>query len=256
MIFKRIIYALLYSKGYFHLSRNFTLQRVGDVSWLKNNFGFGDTCDYIDELIIINVTNNPSEKEQEIFFKNVNELREKVFVPLTIGGGIRSIEDAKKFFKNGADKILINYLAHADIKECEKIAKVYGQQAISIMVDIKKKDMELYSFINSGQKISYSLKNYFLKISKIKFGDLILNSIDNDGTGIGFNLETLKNIPNNFKKPILLMGGAGKPEHFEEALNAKEVSGVITANLFNFLGKGLEESRNYSIERNIRLVKF
>ena len=67
MISKRIIYALLYSKGQFHLSRNFSLQKVGGIDWLKNNFGFGETCDFIDELSILNVTKNPDEKDKKNF---------------------------------------------------------------------------------------------------------------------------------------------------------------------------------------------
>ena len=91
MNFKRIIYALLYTKGQFHLSRNFSLQRVGDVEWLKKNYGFGETCNFIDELMIINVSDNTSEKDMELFFKDINYLREKIFVPITLGVGIRNL---------------------------------------------------------------------------------------------------------------------------------------------------------------------
>ena len=126
MNFKRIIYALLYTKGQFHLSRNFSLQRVGDVNWLKKNYGFGETCNFIDELMIINVTKNPDENDKKIFFEDVNLLREKIFVPITLGGGIRNFKDAKKYFENGADKILINFLAHKDLEICRLISKVYG----------------------------------------------------------------------------------------------------------------------------------
>ena len=96
MNFKRIIYALLYSKGQFYLSRNFSLQKVGDVEWLKRNYGFGETCNFIDELMVINVSRNPTENDKKLFFKDINNLREKIFVPLTLGGGIRSLDDAKK----------------------------------------------------------------------------------------------------------------------------------------------------------------
>ena len=78
MVYKRIIYSLLYSKGFFHLSRNFRLQQVGDVEWLKNNFGFGETCDYIDELMITLVTKNPDKNEINNYFKDVKKLKEKI----------------------------------------------------------------------------------------------------------------------------------------------------------------------------------
>ena len=256
MNFKRIIYALLYTKGQFHLSRNFSLQRVGDVNWLKKNYGFGETCNFIDELMIINVTKNPDENDKKIFFEDVNLLREKIFVPLTLGGGIRNFKDAKKYFENGADKILINFLAHKDLEICRLISKVYGEQAISLMADYKVVNKEIKVFINSGKIFSSTLEKYINQIKDLKFGELILNSIDNDGTAAGLDRSTFKLIPESFKNPILLMGGAGKPEHFANALMNERISGVVTANLFNFLGKGLEEARNYSIKNNIRLIKF
>ena len=140
MIYKRIIYALLYCAGEFHLSRNFRLQKVGNVDWLKNNFGFGETCNFIDELIIINVTPNPTKSDFKKYFEDIKKLKEKIFVPITLGGGIRKLEHAKFFFANGADKILINYLAHQESKRCEKIANIYGEQSISVMVDYKKEN--------------------------------------------------------------------------------------------------------------------
>ena len=256
MNFKRIIYALLYTKGQFHLSRNFSLQRVGDVEWLKKNYGFGETCNFIDELMIINVSDNTSEKDMELFFKDINYLREKIFVPITLGGGIRNLEDAKKYFENGADKVLINFLAHKDLQICESISKIYGEQALSLMADYKIINGKIKTFINNGKIPSSDLDQYIKNIKKINFGELILNSIDKDGTAAGLDESTFKLIPDDFKNPILLMGGAGKPEHFAEVLTNNRISGVVTANLFNFLGKGLEEARNYSIKNKIRLIKF
>lgn len=256
MNFKRIIYALLYSNGFFYLSRNFSLQKVGDVNWLKNNFGFGETCDFIDELIIINVTRNPDENEKKVFFKDIKKLREKIFVPITIGGGIRNLSDAKNCFYNGADKVLVNYLAHDSINICNKISITYGEQALSVMVDYKKTSENVNTYKNNGKVYSKTLSEYLNFIQNIGFGELILNSMDLDGTAFGLDTKIYKLIPENFKNPLLLMGGAGKPEHFTEALNIDLISGVVTANLFNFLGNGLKEARNFSIKNNIRLIHF
>ena len=256
MNFKRIIYALLYCEGEFYLSRNFSLQRVGDLNWLKNNFGFGETCDFIDELMIINVSRNPNAQDSNRFFEDINKLREKIFVPITLGGGIRNFNDAKKCVDNGADKILINYLAHKDIKTCEKISDIYGEQALSIMVDYRRENKNINTYIKNGKIYSKTLKEFTESVAKIKFGELILNSIDKDGTAAGLDMHIYKEIPKNFENPILLMGGAGKPEHFTEVLYIEKISGVITANLFNFLGKGLEQARNFSINKKVRLSKF
>jgi cyclase len=256
MNFKRIIYALLYCDGNFYLSRNFRLQKVGNIDWLKSNFGFGETCNFIDELIILNVKADPTKEYFNFFFQDINRLREKIFVPITLGGGVRTLDHAKNYFDNGADKILINYLAHHNRDICKKISNIYGEQAISIMVDFKKNNNITSTYTNSGKILSQNLKDFILSVTEIKFGELILNSIDKDGTASGFSLDCLKLIPEEFKNPILMMGGAGKPEHFWPVLSEKKISGVITANIFNFLGNGLEEARNYSIEKNIRLVKF
>ena len=207
MNFKRIIYALLYCEGEFYLSRNFSLQRVGDLNWLKNNFGFGETCDFIDELMIINVTRNPNVQDSNKFFEDINKLREKIFVPITLGGGIRNFNDAKKCFDNGADKILINYLAHKDIKTCEKISDIYGEQALSIMVDYRRENKNINTYIKNGKIYSKTLKEFIESVAKIKFGELILNSIDKDGTASGLDTYIFKEIPKNLENPILLMGG-------------------------------------------------
>tara|TARA_B100000575_G_scaffold111900_1_gene89023 strand:- start:30 stop:812 length:783 start_codon:yes stop_codon:yes gene_type:complete len=256
MVYKRIIYSLLYSKGFFHLSRNFRLQQVGDVEWLKNNFGFGETCDHIDELMIILVTKNPDENEIINYFKDVKKLKEKIFVPLILGGGIRTFDQARNCFSNGADKILINQLAHEKNEIVNKVAKVYGEQAVTLMVDYKKIENINYSFSNSAEKKSMALKDYFENIKNLNFGEIIINSIEKDGSAQGLNLDCLKDLTINFNKPVLLMGGAGKPDHFISTLKKKEVSGIVTANLFNFLGDGLKKARSFSIDKGIRLIEF
>lgn len=256
MNFKRIIFALLYSNGNFYLSRNFRLQKVGGIEWLKNNFGFGETCNFIDELIVINITKDPTENDFQRYFKDINILRKKLFVPVILGGGIRKLEHAKACFENGADKILVNYLAHKNKNILVEIANIYGKQAISVMVDYKKENDSINTFINGGKIFSQTLTNYIASLKELNFGELILNSIDRDGTASGFDLESPEFIIEDFDNPILVMGGAGKPEHFKSILNEKKISGAITANLFNFLGKGLERARNYSIQNKIKLINF
>ncbi len=256
MNFKRIIYALLYSNGQFHLSRNFSLQKVGDINWLKNNFGFGETCDFIDELIILNVTRHSDDDDKKKFLNDVNKLREKIFVPITLGGGIRNLNDAKLFFENGADKVMVNFLAHSEKEICQSIANIFGNQALSVMVDYRIIENKILTFINGGKEKSYDFKQYIEQLKSLKFGELILNSIDNDGTAAGLDEITFKKIPKDLRNPILLMGGAGKPEHFVNTLKNDKISGIVTANLFNFLGTGLKEARNFSINAKIKLINF
>tara|TARA_X000000368_G_C22895344_1_gene651609 strand:+ start:174 stop:965 length:792 start_codon:yes stop_codon:yes gene_type:complete len=256
---KRIIYTLFYKESNFYLSRNFRLQKVGDIDWLKNNFGFGETCHYIDELMIILVKPLPSEEDYNTYFKDVNELRKKIFVPITLGGGIRSLDQARKFFLNGADKILINTVFFQNHKVLKKISNNYGSQAISLMIDynIDSNKNERTVYIECGTKKDAKLdSNLLLKILKSNCGEIILNSIEQDGTGAGLDVDVLNFIDDNFDKPLLMMGGSGKPDHLTEILKNKKVSGVVTANLFNFLGTGLEIYRNMAINSGIKLAKF
>tara|TARA_B100001057_G_C22831018_1_gene943405 strand:+ start:1541 stop:2332 length:792 start_codon:yes stop_codon:yes gene_type:complete len=257
LIKKRIIFALLYQDGYFYLSRNFKLQKVGDLNWLTNNFGFGVTSNHIDELICLLVKKQPTQKDKNLFLKDINELRRKIFIPITLGGGIRSLNDVTNFFNNGADKILLNSSIFKK-NFTKEISEIYGEQSISIMIDyLIDENNEDKIMINCGTKFTMNLKNFFNNMNGIKFGEIIFNSIENDGTGNGLDLNLIKKIPKNWKKkPILLMGGAGKPEHIAEALKLKNVSGIITANLFNFLGTGLQKSRKKSISSNINLADF
>jgi cyclase len=258
MLNKRIIFALLYCDGFFYLSRNFRLQKVGDLNWLINNFGFGDTCHFIDELICILVKKKPNKDDKKKFLIDIEKLRKKIFVPITIGGGITSINDVKNYFLNGADKILINSKIY-DYKLMFETAKLWGEQAISIMIDyqLENKDNKHYVFTECGTKSIMSLNNLIKNIlPKIPYGEIILNSMDNDGNGAGLDLKVIKNFNNKIKSPLLLMGGAGKPEHILEGLKIKNVSGIITANLFNFLGSGLELSRKKSIDNKILLANF
>ena len=100
------------------------------------------------------------------------------------------------------------------------------------------------------------MQEHLENINHLSCGEIILNSIDNDGNAAGIDLTILNDIGTDIDKPILIMGGAGKPEHLSSALSSKRISGVITANLFNFLGEGLKLARNFALKQNIRLAEF
>jgi cyclase len=257
MINKRIIYSLLYSNGFFHLSRNFRLQKVGDINWIKRNYGFGEACNSIDELIITLVTYNPDKTEYMEYFNNIKILKKNFFVPLTLGGGIRDFDNAKMCFDNGADKILINTAFYNNNKLLNKIADKFGAQANTLMIDYREINKRYVSFKECGKTKAEEINiNFIKKINKSDIGDVIFNSIDRDGNAAGLDMEALRKFSKNLKKPLLIMGGAGKPEHIINCLNFKKVSGVVTANLFNFLGDGLNKIRNEAITYGIRIAKF
>jgi len=246
MFYKRIIFALLFFEGNFYLSRNFKLQKVGDIDWVKKNYDFGKTCNSLDELIILNIRKNLKFNEKRNFFNIIKKIKKEFFLPLTLGGGIRNFEDAKEMFEEGADKVIINTLFFDNFLEVEKIANTYGNQANTLMIDYKQdKDNQYFSYKNSGQQKAEPINKFFIeKINKCLCGDVIFNSIDLDGSGMGPDINfTISRAFKKLLKPALLMGGFGKTSHILEALNIKKISGIVTANLFNFLGNGLVNCR-------------
>ena len=242
MIKKRIIFTLLFYDDYYVLSRNFRLQKVGNLNWLKKNYNFKKTAFSLDELIILNV--RPQESNFELFCKNVKEISKDCFIPISAGGGINDIDQAYKLLKSGADKIVINSILNDNKKLVEKLSKNYGKQCIVASVDFKNIEKEYCVYINSGsKKIDLTLKEYIRYISKLPIGELFLNSIDNDGTGQGLVTNALNQLPNFLDIPLIFTGGVGNWHHIYEGLIDKRVDAVSTANLFNFVNDGLSKAR-------------
>ena len=164
------------------------------------NYSFHQTCEYIDELTFILVTKNPNKKEINDFFRNIGILREKIFAPIMIGGSIRNINDVRNCFENGADKILINTESR-NKNFINEISKVYGSQATTIMLDYKGQDNKV--FTECGTKdINLTIDEIIEEIKDYNFGEIILHSIDRDGTGmVDLSLvNKIKYLPN---KPVL-----------------------------------------------------
>ena len=248
MLKKRIIFSLLYNDGFFYQSRNFNLQKVGDIEWLKKNYNFQNISFFIDELIILNISRD--EKNFDSFIKTVNKVSEFSFVPVTVGGGINSKKIASNLLSSGADKILINSAAYNNPNLIDEIAKTYGEQSIIIGIDLKKEENEYFIYIENGsKKININLTEYLNKICDLSFGEILINSIDRDGTGIGLDFEPLKLLPKNFQKPIILSGGSGNSEHIDLGIKKNSISAISTANLLNFIGDGLQKCRQQLEEK-------
>ena len=252
MIKKRIIFTLLYFDGFYVLSRNFRLQKVGNIEWLKQNYNFKKTALSLDELIILNV--RPSSQNFNIFCEQVKEISRDCFIPISAGGGIRNLDDAKKLLKNGADKIVLNSIIYSDRSTVIDIAKNLGKQCLVGSVDFKKENSIYNVYINSGEKkIKNNLQNYIQRIEDLPIGEIYLNSIDNDGTGQGLDLNALDNIPENFNLPLIIAGGVGNWKHIYKGLFEKRVDAVSTANLFNFVNDGLYNARNNIFDSGINI---
>ena len=250
MLKKRLISTLLYNEGVFVQSRNFNIQNVGNLDWIKKNYNFRNISFFIDELIILDISRNKKDKKR--FIEIVKKISEHSFVPITVGGGIETLDDAKYFLSHGSDKILINSMIHENKNLINEIAEFYGEQSIILGVDLKKIEKEYFIFINNGQKkINEKANKFFENISKLKFGEIYLNSIDKDGTGTGLDFAMLNLLSKSFSKPIIISGGSGNSKHIFDGLNKKGVSAVSTSNLLNFVGDGLVKARNELISKKV-----
>jgi len=252
---KRLIFALLYDSGKFMLSRNFRLQQVGDLNWLETNYNFRETALAIDELIVLNVER--SRESLEPFFEHVKKLNDDCFVPIAAGGGIRSVEDARQLLRSGADKVVINSILHDDRALVAELAAEFGKQCLVASIDTKRVDGAFRVFIDNGTRIvDGDLSSYLSDLATLPIGEIFLNSMDRDGTGQGYDEEMLGHVPRDIAIPLILVGGAGKPEHFTFGLTDDRVDAVCTAHLFNFVGNSLQLSRDHLLSEGMNLVRW
>ena len=255
MVKKRLIFTLLYDDGYFMLSRNFRLQKVGDLQWLNKHYNFQRIAFSIDELIMLDVSRK--EKNLERFCEHIKAMTYGCFVPIASGGGIRQASDAKALLNSGADKIVINTVLYDDTNLVKELISTYGSQCIIGSIDLKKKADSFSVMVKNGiQELKISASDYIKNICNFGIGEIYLNSIDKDGTGQGYLLETLELVDENIKTPIILAGGAGNHHHLLEGIRLKRVDAVATANLFNFIGNGLPLAREALIAENIALAEW
>ena len=253
MLKKRLIFSLIYDQGSFMLSRNFKLQRVGDLSWIRENYDFNAIAKSIDELVVLNVSRN--EKNINEFQEALIELSKNCFIPLTAGGGIRNINDAYKILNSGADKLILNSQFFFNKNLVETISKTFGNQCIVCSIDYKVLNNNIEIYTSNGKiRINLTLKEVVQNAYKLGAGEIYLTSIDKDGTGQGLDLENIELISSYTNLPIIASGGIGKPEHMKEGLQITKVDAVSTANLFYFMEDGLIESREYLRTNGINLA--
>jgi imidazole glycerol-phosphate synthase subunit HisF len=251
MLKKRLIFILYYNAGIFCLSRNFKLQKVGDAKWLVDRFRFKSIGSYIDEIVVLDV--NRENKQQKCngqdYLKSLEYLMKETFVPLTIGGGLRDLDQVKQCFEFGADKVLFNSPIIENPSFVEQCIDRYGAQAVVASVDFISSSNGYISKLHNGEDEGLKIDSHLQKINDLGVGEVMINSIDMDGTGMGFDMELIKQC-DQIRAPLIVAGGAGKPEHFSDILILDTVQAAATGNLFNFIGKGFESVLNYLIEQN------
>ena len=256
MLKSRLIFTLLMRNGSYQLSRNFDLQDVGDLSWIKKHYNFDAIAFSIDELIVVNVERK--EKNVDLFCKNLSLLNENCFMPIAAGGGIRSLDHAYKILDSGAEELIVNTPLFTKPELVETLVETFGSQCIIGSIDFKKyDDGKIDVFIENGsKKTDMSLEDTVKNAIDLGCGETYLTSMEQDGTGYGYDLDVLKEIVKISKIPVIASGGAGKYQHFADGIQIAEASAVSTANLFNFIANGLTFVRNTMIKRGLEMASW
>lgn len=249
----RMCFALLYADGNFHLSRNFNLQEVGSFDWLMENYEFESIARSIDELLILNV--GKGVLDWSVFLKSVQKVVKHCFMPVAVGGGIRSMEQARLLFENGADKIVLNYALFTDSQLVSDLACLYGSQSIIASLDFKRNDAGVAEiFIDAGREnTGVVLSDAVANAARIGAGEIYLTSIERDGTGMGYDLPALEAAFKSCDLPIIAAGGADTSDRLAEGIRSGFASAVSTAHLFNFMCDGLHDAREELIGEGIPL---
>jgi len=203
-----------------------------------------------DEICFLDIEATKDNKKTMIDV--IKKTADQVFIPLTIGGGIRSVEDIREILLAGADKVCINTAGILEPKLIRDAADRFGNQCIVVAVDFKfiNNKWEVYSH-GGTQKTGLDAVKWIREIENLGAGELLLTSMDRDGTKLGFDIEFLNNIRSLINLPIIASGGAGKLGDFEEAIEKGGASAVLAASVFHFGLIKIPEVKEYLIAKNI-----
>ncbi len=237
------------------LSRNFRLQKIGDLKWLETNYGFSEVGYSIDELIVLDVSR--TTRDRQSFCETLKALTFDCFAPIAAGGGINSVKEAHDLLRSGADKVVVNTALHTNPDLISELATEFGRQCIVASLDCTHTGNAFELVIDNGSKTAnLDLPQFLTQISSLPVGEIFLNSVDRDGTGNGYDFKLLDCLPKSIEVPVILAGGVGNSKHLAEGLSDHRVDAVATANLLNFMGDGLALARAELISANFDLPVF
>lgn len=208
----------------------------------------------VDELIFLDITASKENREPD--FKTVDEIADECFMPLTVGGGVKTIEDIRKLLQVGADKISINTAAVVNPQIIKLAAQKFGSQCVVVSIDVKKTSLGYEIFIYSGTKATGLNPVSFAKeVEALGAGEILLTSIDQDGTMEGYDIDLIKSVTSVVSIPVIASGGAGNFEHMAQAVIEGKASAVAAASIFHFTQQTPLEAKHFLKQRinNIRL---
>jgi imidazole glycerol-phosphate synthase subunit HisF len=206
-----------------------------------------------DELVFLDIT--ATIEKRKTLSALVNKIAHHINIPFTVGGGISSVEDVQILLQNGADKISVNTSAYKNPMLIEALAKEFGSQCVVLAIDTKKEiDGNWYVYLNGGRLKTDSLCiDWAKKAVELGAGEILLTSMNNDGTKQGFALDITRTLSTQLKVPVIASGGAGTMQHFAEVFEQSGADAALAASIFHFKEIGVPELKQFLSEKGIAM---
>ena len=205
-----------------------------------------------DEICFLDIS--ASLENRNTMVSVVEKTANEVFIPLTVGGGISSIENIKALLKAGADKVSINSAAIKNPNIIKEASEYFGNQCIVVAVDAKKHDNDWFVYSHGGtNKTDLHALSWIEKVQKLGAGEILLTSMDKDGTKSGFDNELLSKVSEFLKIPIIASGGVGSLDHFYEGVVKGKADALLAASVFHFNEISIKEVKKYLKDKNINI---
>jgi cyclase len=247
MLTKRIIPCLDVDKGRVVKGINFIkLKDAGDPVELAKIYNTAGA----DELIFLDIT--ASNEKRDTMIDVVKKVAKEVFIPFTVGGGIRTLSDIRAILLAGADKVALNTAAVNNPQLITEGATAFGSQSIVLAIDAKKVGDSWKVFINGGRTATnLDVIEWAKKAVKLGAGEILLTSMDQDGTKNGFAIELTKQISESVSVPVIASGGAGKLQDFSDVFTSGKADAALAASLFHFEELSIKDVKKYLKKKNI-----
>ena len=205
-----------------------------------------------DELVFLDITASSDARDTAV--EMVRKVAEKVFSPFTVGGGIRTVEDFKAILREGADKVSVNSAAIMNPNLISEAADKFGSQCVVVAIDAKRRaDGKGFTIYKNGGRVDMEIDavEWAMKAEKLGAGEILLTSMDGDGTKAGYDLELTRAVAENVSIPVIASGGAGTMEHFYEAFTEGKAEAALAASLFHFKEMEIKDLKKYLREKGI-----
>ena len=205
-----------------------------------------------DELVFLDIT--ASSDAREIKADMVRRVAENVFIPFTVGGGIRTVEDFKMILREGADKVAVNSAAIMNPALISEAADKFGSQCVVVAIDAKhREDGSGWNIFKNGGRVDMGIDavEWAVKAEQLGAGEILLTSMDCDGTKAGYDLALTKAVAESVGIPVIASGGAGTMEHFYEALTEGKAEAALAASLFHFRELEIRDVKQYLRDRGV-----